>query len=156
MLYLRATVALVFPVVVDIVVPAVLLDRAGGRVELGLVSFAGYPLVALGAALLLDSVMLRFAREGRGTLAPLDPPRFVVRGGAYRFVRNPMYVANVAVLAGVGLAADSWYVLLWAAVMFATFHTFVVVYEEPHLTAAFGDEYGRYRATTGRWLPHLR
>ena len=47
----------------------------------------------MGCWLLLDSVFVRFAREGRGTLAPIDPVRFVVRGGAYRVVRNPMYLA---------------------------------------------------------------
>jgi protein-S-isoprenylcysteine O-methyltransferase Ste14 len=141
--------------VVVVVVPAILLSASGGRVELGPASFAGDPLVVAGAALLLDSVILRFAREGRGTLAPVDPPRFVVRGGAYRWLRNPMYVANVAVLLGVGLVAGSWYVLLWAAVMFVTFHAFVVWYEEPHLRAAFGEEYERYRAATDRWLPRV-
>jgi protein-S-isoprenylcysteine O-methyltransferase Ste14 len=52
--------------------------------------------------------VVRFARDGRGTLAPIDPPRFVVRGGAYRVVRNPMYVANVAIVTGSGMLFESW------------------------------------------------
>ncbi|MGD9704802.1 MAG: isoprenylcysteine carboxylmethyltransferase family protein [Acidimicrobiia bacterium] len=156
MLYLRAVVALSLPVLVDIVVPAILLRGAGGRFELGGARFVGVPLIASGAVLLLDSVLLRFAREGRGTLAPVDPPRFVVRGGAYGRVRNPMYVANVAVLVGEGLVFESWYVLMWAAAMFAVFHTFVVLYEEPDLSARFGTAYDDYRLATGRWLPRLR
>jgi protein-S-isoprenylcysteine O-methyltransferase Ste14 len=34
--------------------------------------------------------------RGRGTLAPVDPPRELVATGLYRWVRNPMYVASSA------------------------------------------------------------
>ena len=155
MLYLRAVIALSLPVLVDIVVPAILLRRFDRDLDLGAARFLGVPLMAAGALLLLDSVLLRFAREGRGTLAPVDPPRFVVRGGAYRFVRNPMYVANIGVLVGEGLFFESWPVLAWAAVMFAVFHAFVVGYEEPNLHARFGRDYDEYRRSTGRWLPRI-
>jgi protein-S-isoprenylcysteine O-methyltransferase Ste14 len=79
----------------------------------------------------------------------------VVRGGAYRFVRNPMYVANLTVLIGEGLAFGSWWVMAWAALMLVVFHLFVVGYEEPHLHETFGDDYEGYRRSTGRWLPRL-
>jgi protein-S-isoprenylcysteine O-methyltransferase Ste14 len=35
----------------------------------------------------------RFATEGHGTPAPVAPPTTLVVRGAYRHVRNPMYVA---------------------------------------------------------------
>jgi protein-S-isoprenylcysteine O-methyltransferase Ste14 len=152
-LYLRATLALSLPVTVDIVVPALLLNGPDGRLELGNARFAGLPLIVVGAVLLLDSVLLRFAREGRGTLAPVDPPRFVVRSGAYELVRNPMYVANLAVLVGESLLFESWWVLVWAVAMFGAFHAFVVLYEEPNLAARFGRDYEDYRRATGRWIP---
>lgn len=155
-LYARAAVALVAPVLVDIVVPASLLGAAGARFHTGAVRFVGVLPMALGAWLLLDSVFLRFAHEGQGTLAPLDPPKFVVRGGAYRWVRNPMYVANVAILSGTALLFGSWRVLAWAGLMFLAFHLFTVFYEEPTLTRLFGDDYVAYRRTAGRWLPRLR
>jgi protein-S-isoprenylcysteine O-methyltransferase Ste14 len=152
-LYVRATVALTLPIFVDVVVPAVLLRQPGGRFELGGGALAGLPLVLAGCWLLLDSVFLRFAHEGRGTLAPVDPPRFVVRGGAYRVVRNPMYVANLAVIVGAGLLCRSWRVLVWAAVVFVAFHVFVVAYEEPTLRRTFGGAYEAYRRDVGRWIP---
>ena len=49
--------------------------------DLGATRFVGLPMVALGCWLLLDSVFVRFAHEGRGTLVPIDPPRLVVACG---------------------------------------------------------------------------
>jgi protein-S-isoprenylcysteine O-methyltransferase Ste14 len=155
-LYVRAAVAFVAPILVDGVVPVWLLSSSGGRFELGAVRFFALPLIVLGAWLLVDSVFLRFAREGRGTLAPLDPPRFVVRGGAYRVVRNPMYVANVAILLGEGLVFRSWRILAWAGTIFVAFHLFTVFYEEPTLRRLFGDDYEQYCRQVGRWLPRRR
>ena len=112
-------------------------------------------MLAAGCWLLLDSVFVRFAHEGRGTLAPIDPPRFVVRGGAYRVVRNPMYLANVAIVVGSGLLFQSWFLFVWAAILFVAFHLFVITYEEPTLTRLFGDDYETYRRHVGRWIPRL-
>jgi protein-S-isoprenylcysteine O-methyltransferase Ste14 len=155
-LYLRASVAMVLPVIVDILVPVGFTHGSGGRFHLGAVRYLGLPLIVAGAWLLLDSVFLRFAHEGRGTLAPLDPPKFVVRGGAYRVVRNPMYVANIAVLVGIAVVFRSWRVLAWTGVVFTWFHLFTVFYEEPTLRRLFGDDYAAYTREVGRWLPRRR
>jgi protein-S-isoprenylcysteine O-methyltransferase Ste14 len=153
MLYLRATAALAMPVAVDVVVPAVLVRGADERIEFGVLFFLGASLIVSGAWLLLDSVFVRFAREGRGTLAPIDPPRFVVRGGAYRVVRNPMYVANVAIILGSAAVFGAWVLVAWAAIVLVAFHLFVVLYEEPTLRRIFGEDYETYRREVGRWAP---
>jgi protein-S-isoprenylcysteine O-methyltransferase Ste14 len=59
----------------------------------------GIVLIIVGAPGLLDS-FARFALQGWGTPAPLAPTRYLVVTGLYRFVRNPMYVAVVAVVLG--------------------------------------------------------
>jgi protein-S-isoprenylcysteine O-methyltransferase Ste14 len=153
MLYLRATAALALPLAVDVVVPAVLVRSADERIEFGVLFFLGASLIVSGSWLLLDSVFVRFAHEGRGTLAPIDPPRFVVRGGAYRVVRNPMYVANVAIIFGSGAVFGAWELAAWAAVVLVAFHLFVVIYEEPTLKRNFGQDYEDYRRDVGRWVP---
>jgi protein-S-isoprenylcysteine O-methyltransferase Ste14 len=155
-LYARAVLAFAAPVLVDIVMPAWLVGFTGGRFHAGIARFAGLVPMVLGAWLLLDSVFLRFANEGQGTLMPLDPPKFVVRGGAYRWVRNPMYVANVGILLGTALLFGSWRVLAWAIFVFVAFHLLAVFYEEPTLARQFGDDYVAYRRAVGRWLPRLR
>jgi len=53
----------------------------------------------LGAALLAGCIW-EFARSGRGTLAPVDPPRELVVRGLYCYVRNPMYLCVTTVLVG--------------------------------------------------------
>ena len=152
-LYVRAVIALALPALADVIVPAWLLSRPGGRIDIGSARLLGLPLLAAGCWLLLDSVFVRFAHEGRGTLAPIDPPRFVVRGGAYRVVRNPMYVANLAIVTGSGILFQSWFLFVWAAVLFVAFHLFVITYEEPTLSRMFGEDYENYRRRVGRWIP---
>ena len=152
-LYVRAVIALALPALADVIVPAWLLSLPGGDIDIGVARFLGLPLLAAGCWLLLDNVFVRFAHEGRGTLAPIDPPRFVVRGGAYRVVRNPMYVANIAIVAGSGSVFQSWLLFVWAAVLFVAFHLFVITYEEPTLYRLFGSEYANYRQTVSRWIP---
>jgi protein-S-isoprenylcysteine O-methyltransferase Ste14 len=155
-LYLRAAIALVLPVAADVVVPIVLLQDPGGRVDLGPIRFVGVVPLLFGTWLLLDSIFVRFAHEGRGTLAPIDPPVFVVRGGAFGVVRNPMYIANLAIIVGSGALLQSWRLLIWAAVLATAFHLFVVLYEEPTLHRLFGDDYDAYRQDVGRWAPRRR
>jgi protein-S-isoprenylcysteine O-methyltransferase Ste14 len=46
--------------------------------------------------------------------------------------------------------------VLYTALVGTVFHTFVQLYEEPHLEREFGDEYRAYRARVGRWLPRAR
>lgn len=154
MLYERAVLAAAMPLRVDVLVPAWLV--AGSRPRLGALGVIGGLLLLTGAAMLLDSVFVRFAHEGRGTLAPVDPPRFVVRGGTYRWGRNPMYVANILILGGIAAVFRSAAVLVWGVALFAAFHLFVVSYEEPHLRSRFGEEYEKYCREVGRWMPLVR
>ena len=57
----------------------------------------GFALVAAGLAVLIKA-FVRFVTAGRGTPAPIAPTEYLVVGGSYRHVRNPMYVAVVAVI----------------------------------------------------------
>ncbi len=139
------------PITVDGLIPwALVRDDATLH---GVAALVGVPLALAGTVLLADSVFLRFAREGRGTLAPIDPPKFVVRGGAYRWTRNPMYVANLAILAGIAITFRSIAVAGWAVAMALAFHLFVISYEEPTLRDTFGESYDAYQREVPRWLP---
>jgi protein-S-isoprenylcysteine O-methyltransferase Ste14 len=111
--------------------------------------------IGAGAAILLRCVW-DFARRGRGTLAPIDPPRTLVVSGLYRYVRNPMYVGVVTMLIGEAALFRSGGLLLWAALFFTMSHLFVLVYEEPTLSRRFGESYQGYRRAVGRWLPGRR
>jgi protein-S-isoprenylcysteine O-methyltransferase Ste14 len=99
-----------------------------------------------------------FGWTGRGTPAPIAPPKRLVVVGFYRYVRNPMYLgfcigwvglwvvfgrANLAVIAVVCVVALG--VVL-----------FVRLYEEPHLRKIFGADYTEYCRNVRRWVPRMR
>lgn len=115
----------------------------------------------LGAAVLAAGIAIYvwcvtdFALAGRGTPAPIDPPRELVVRGLYRFTRNPMYVGVLAVIVGQGVLFASLRLAVYAIVVLAGFHLFVIGYEEPALRRSFDGAYERYCAAVPRWLPRL-
>jgi len=114
----------------------------------------GFALVAAGVAVLVTA-FARFVREGRGTPAPIAPTERLVVGGTYRYVRNPMYVAVVAVIGGQALALWSPGLVAYAALVWSTVAAFVRWYEEPVLSARYGAEYELYRRSVRAWIPRL-
>jgi protein-S-isoprenylcysteine O-methyltransferase Ste14 len=93
-----------------------------------------------------------FYVAGKGTLAPWDPPRHLVRAGLYRFSRNPMYVGVLLILIGWTLAFRSRALLIYAVVVAILFHARVVMNEEPWLAHTFPEEWPRFKAQVPRWL----
>lgn len=116
--------------------------------------WVGGVLVLLGAPIFTDFV-LRFVREGRGTPAPVAPTQHLVVSGSFRHVRNPGYIAVVAMIAGQGLFFGSQAILVYAALVALAFHLFVVLYEEPTLRRQFGEEYDSYCRQVPRWIPRI-
>jgi len=116
---------------------------------------AGGLLVAAGILGVLDS-FARFALGGVGTPAPAFPTRHLVVTGLYRYVRNPMYVAVVMAILGQGLVFASGALLGYGALVWLTFHLFVMLYEEPKLRRSFPAEYQSLCAEVPRWLPRWR
>jgi len=116
--------------------------------------FLGGLLAAAGAAVLLDS-FARFAIQGLGTPAPVFPTRILVVTGLYRYGRNPMYVAVLALVIGQGLVVGNVAVLGYGALLWLGFHLFVLAYEEPTLRAAYGAQYDRFCAEVPRWIPRF-
>ena len=116
------------------------------------VRVAGALLIAIGVAFLLRA-FARFVIEGLGTPAPVAPPERLVIGGAYRYVRNPMYLALEAVIVGQALFLGQPALLAWAAAFGIAVFTFVRLYEEPTLAQQFGQSYEEYRGAVPGWLP---
>jgi protein-S-isoprenylcysteine O-methyltransferase Ste14 len=129
-------------------------DGEPSLTELWPLRAAGTMLVLAGAVVLLDS-FARFALQGLGTPAPVFPTRHLVVTGSYRHVRNPMYAAVVAVIAGQGLLLVDVRVLGYGALVWLGFHLFVVTYEEPTLKAVYGPEYEAFCTGVRRWIPRL-
>ena len=98
---------------------------------------------------------MRFALQGLGTPAPIAPPQHLVVTGLYRYVRNPMYVAVVAVILGQAILFGDWRLMTYGGLMWLAFYAFVLTYEEPVLAQKFGAQYEDFRANVPRWIPRL-
>jgi protein-S-isoprenylcysteine O-methyltransferase Ste14 len=96
-----------------------------------------------------------FTFTGRGTLAPISAPIFLVRSGPYRWVRNPMYLAVFLIISGEALLFPSLLLVGYLLLLVVGVHLFVVFFEEPQLTHRFGESYQSYVRTVPRWLPRL-
>lgn len=83
-----------------------------------------------------------------------DTPARLVTSGAYARVRHPFYSAFLAALAACVFAAPSLPVTL-AAVLGAIQLTRTARREEKRLLDAFGEDYARYMARTGRFIPRV-
>jgi protein-S-isoprenylcysteine O-methyltransferase Ste14 len=114
----------------------------------------GVLLIVIGLPGLVDS-FARFALQGLGTPAPVAPTKNLVVTGLYRYVRNPIYVAVVAIILGQALLFGAWALVLLGAGFWLACHVFVVAYEEPTLQRTFGAEYEAYRANVPRWIPRV-
>jgi protein-S-isoprenylcysteine O-methyltransferase Ste14 len=114
--------------------------------------FSGALLVGVGVGIVLHCVWL-FATKGRGTPAPIDPPKKLVHRGLYRWVRNPMYLGVLAVVTGEMVFFWSWHVGVYLLCLTCVLQTFVVLYEEPALSSQFGAMYEDYLRDVPRWWP---
>ena len=124
----------------------------GGSLTLDSPTLAGITLIVLGTSGYLWCA-LDFAFTGRGTPAPIDPPKVLVARGLYRYVRNPMYVSVLLVLLGESILFKNLRLLRYAGIMAVGFHLFVLLYEEPALRNKFGASYEEYCRTVPRWIP---
>ncbi len=135
-------------------IPLALL-RGGSQIATGIFAYLAFPLWFMGGIILLWSFW-NFLVQGHGTPAPIDPPKELVAMGFYRYVRNPMYVAVLAIIIGHFLWFGYWNLLIYAILVFVAFHTFVSYYEEPTLKRKFGASYEEYLKRVPRWIPRFR
>ena len=99
-----------------------------------------------------------FCWTGRGTPAPMAPPRRLVVAGLYRYVRNPMYLGFAVGWIGLWIVfghPNPTLIAACAAVGLGV-HLFVMFYEEPTLRRKFGLDYEAYCKNVRRWWPRLR
>jgi protein-S-isoprenylcysteine O-methyltransferase Ste14 len=144
------------PGTVTILIPSLLLGSGRDSLALdpGAVGLLGLIPMFIGAGFYAWCAW-DFVVTGRGTPAPLEPPKTLVVRGLYRLVRNPMYVGVLLLLCGEALFFKSALVLGYALLMFLIFHIFVIAYEEPTLRRMFGSSYEQYRMAVPRWIPRL-
>src|SRR2546426_728815 len=150
----------ILPFTVVVLVPFWIAERFGVALTLGrsvrsvLLQAVGLALLSLGLLLFIASLR-RFATDGKGTLAPWDPPSIFVVRGPYRFVRNPMISGVILLLFGEAFVLLSPPHGTWAVCFLILNLIYIPLVEEPQLERRFGDSYREYRRHVRRFIPRL-
>lgn len=135
--------ALGFGLVIDFVLPIQFLPER--------------PAVWLGILLIMVSIpivvsaLLALARA-RTSFDARKPTTAIVTDGAFRFSRNPMYVAATLLYLGIALVMNSVWVLVLVVPLMVVMQRGVVQREEQYLERKFGEEYRRYKTRVRPWM----
>ena len=97
------------------------------------------------------SAMLTFKNAGTN-VDPAKPALTIVRGGPYRFTRNPMYLALCLLQVALGFFLNDWITLLFVVPLALILNYGVIVREERYLTAKFGEPYLELKRDVRRWF----
>lgn len=127
----------------DWLIPLPLLAPGAGRDP-------GIALIVLGLAATLWCGLL-FHRAGTA-VEPYKPSTAIVSSGPYRLSRNPIYVALTAISVGIGLWANSAWMLGLILPTLVLMQIAVIGREEVYLETKFGEEYRAYKAKVRRWI----
>lgn len=124
-----------------------------GRVlpwSLGANGLVGWGLIALGLVLMVVAVLQMMG--SRTTVIPRRDPEALVSGGVFRLSRNPIYLADAILLAGVYIALDALIALPLVLVFMRVIERRFIRDEEARLARHFGESFDEYRNRTRRWL----
>ena len=83
---------------------------------------------------------------------PAKPALTIVRGGPFRFTRNPMYLALCLLQVALGFLLNDWITLLFVIPLAMILHYGVILREERYLTVKFGEPYLELKREVRRWL----
>ena len=110
----------------------------------------GVVLIVIGLILSI-AVMRAFGAVG----TPVTPWRQTTRlvsTGPYRYTRNPDYIGQTLIYAGIAIVGNSWWPIFLLPLVLVIVQRGVVRREERYLEEKFGDEYREYMARVRRWL----
>lgn len=110
----------------------------------------GLALVAAGLAVIAWSA-LWFLKK-KTTIEPHHDPRVLITEGPFRFSRNPIYLAMVAMLTGFVLWLGALSPVLLPGLFISVLTIRFILPEEARLVDSFGPQARRYMQVTRRWL----
>ncbi len=120
--------------------------QVGGVIVVGL----GTALVCLGIVLILLAAYEM--RKHRTTIIPHQEAAQLVSSGIFARSRNPIYLGDALILAGLALRWEAPLAVLIVPVFVWVITQRFILDEEARLAAGFGDAFAEYRETTPRWL----
>ena len=115
------------------------------------------PAIWVGVALMAAGLL--FARwaitslqRARTTVFPGGSTRTIVDSGAYGVSRNPIYLAAMLGMIGLGVAFDTLWIFIMAVPLYFVIRFGVVAREEAYLERKFAAPYLDYKSRVRRWL----
>ena len=116
----------------------------------GILFVLGWLMIA--AFITLNFTAIRAMRRAGTTVRPDRGTDHLVTGGPFAFTRNPLYLAGIMLVLGLGLAFGiAWFLLVGIPAAFAV-QKLTIEREERHLEARFGETYLDYARRVRRWI----
>jgi len=104
------------------------------------------------AGIALDLAAMLAFRRHRTTVLPNRGATRLITDGPFRLSRNPIYVGNTLLVAGLGLVFGIAWLIPAAFVGAYATGRLAIAREERHLALRFGRDWEAYAARTPRWL----
>jgi len=101
------------------------------------------------------AAVIGFAYIKRGGLNKMVYAEDLVTGGFFGVCRNPLYVGNMLIYAGVFLMHGNPYAIALGIVGYWLLYESIIAAEEYFLREKFGPGYDDYCRDVPRWLPHF-
>lgn len=80
----------------------------------------------------------------------------LVHAGPYRYVRNPLYIANILMYTFCGVIFGFGLLSLFIFIYSSVEYYFIVSFEEQILSKTFGPAYANYCRSVSRWIPAFK
>ncbi|WP_209832563.1 isoprenylcysteine carboxylmethyltransferase family protein [Ruegeria sp. HKCCE3926] len=108
--------------------------------------------VLIGGGILIAVLAVVEFRRHKTTVIPHETPSSMVQSGIYKRSRNPIYVGDVLILAGLILRFDAVLSLVLLPVFVWVLERRFILPEEDRLRRTFRADYARYERKTRRWI----
>lgn len=80
----------------------------------------------------------------------------LVTSGIFAHCRNPLYVGNILMIAGVGILSNSLLYVIIMIPFFLFIYQAIVLAEENFLRNKFGQQFNNYCSRVNRWFPNFK
>lgn len=108
--------------------------------------------ILIGGGIILAIMAIVEFRRHRTTVIPHETPSTMVQSGIYKRSRNPIYVGDVLILAGLILRFDAVLSLVLIPIFVWVLERRFIIPEEDRLRRNFRADFARYERKTRRWI----
>jgi len=104
-----------------------------------------------GGVILMGLAFIEFNRA-KTTVVPHQEPEALITSGIFKRSRNPIYLADILLLAGFSFYWGAWLGVILLPVLGLILTRRFIEPEEARLRAAFGGQFDAWALRTRRWL----